>query len=62
MGKLLKVAGIFMGGWLFGAWIQQQSIEDGDVVYNDEKMYVKASKDKNLGYSYAKVVYKNPEE
>lgn len=62
MSKLVKAAGLFIGGWLFGAYVQNQDIESGEVIHNDKEMYVKASKNKSMGYSLAKVVYKNPEK
>lgn len=62
MKNFLKAAGLFIGGWLFGVYVQNQDIENGEVIHNDKDKYVKASKNKSMGYSLAKVVYKNPEK
>lgn len=62
MKNILKVAGIFMCGWLVGALVTQQDVENGTVIHDDDEMYVKASDSKSHGWSYAKVVWKNPEK
>lgn len=62
MKNLLKVAGIFLGGWFVGAMMEQRDVECGDVIHNGDDFYVKAAKSKTHGWSYAKVVWKNPEE
>lgn len=60
MKGIIKTVGIFLVGWIAGTCINNKDVEDGDVVYEDDNMYVKAAKSKTYGYSLARVNWKKP--
>lgn len=60
MNGIAKTIGIFLVGMIAGSYVLQKDIEKGDVVYEDDDKYVKASKNKSMGYSLARVHWKNP--
>ena len=62
MNNVLKTVGIFAGGFLAGMIFVGKAADDGEVVYDGDDMYVKAEESKKCGWSYAKVVWKNPEK
>ena len=60
MNDLLKgVLLVGLGCVLQRNWTSND-IEKGDVIHEDENIYVKAEKDKRYGYSRARVHYKKP--
>lgn len=60
MNNLLKAAALFAGGFLAGMIFVGDAADKGEVVYDGDDMYVKAEESKKCGWSYAKVVWKNP--
>lgn len=62
MKNLCKTIGVFIGGCLAGVVLTQIDVDRGDVVHNDDEKYIKAAKSKAGGWSYAKVVWKDPEK
>ena len=62
----MNVNGLVKGILLVGAgmvlqrnWVSND-VEKGEIVHEDENIYVKAEKDKRYGYSRARVHYKKP--
>lgn len=60
MKGIIKTMGIFFVGMIVGGRIIDKSVDDGDVVYEDDNMYVTAAKGKSYGYSFARVNWKKP--
>lgn len=60
MKGMIKTIGIFLAGMIANSYIIGKSVDDGDVVYEDDNMYVTAAKGKSYGYSFARVNWKNP--
>lgn len=62
MKNILKTIGIFAGGMFAGAVMLIASVDDSNVIYNDDEKYITASQNKSGGWSIARIVYKNPVE
>ena len=62
MKNVLKyaVAAIF-GAFCYGVCVCRD-VDSGNVVYENDEMYVKSSPSKSHGWSYAEVHWKNPVE
>ena len=62
MKKLLKYAAAAMIGAIgYGVYLRCD-IDNGDVVYENDDMYVTSSPSKSFGWSYAEVRWKRPIE
>lgn len=63
MNDLLKGTILFVGGMIALNALRAYSVGTGEVVYENDDMYVRAAKDKSHGYSWAEVHYKRiPDE
>lgn len=60
MKNVLTAAGLMMAGWIVGTVIIGRDIDKGDVVYENDDMYVKATESKSRGWSFAEVHWKKP--
>lgn len=64
MNEFVKAVAIFTVGAIVGEKsfrsTMHKEIDEGDVIHNDDNVYIKASKDRRIGYSYARVHYKEP--
>lgn len=62
MKNLLKVLGIFVAGMVADEILTTKVIEKGDVIYNDDEMYIKATKTRyGDNTKYARVYCKKPQ-
>ena len=61
MKNLGKLAVAFVLGMGTCGVIILSDMDNGEVVHEDDNMYVKASKDKSTGWSFARVNWKKPE-
>lgn len=61
MKNLLTLSGVFVLGWFTGMVMVSQDVENGDVVVENDDMYVTAAKSKSHGWSHARVNYKKPQ-
>lgn len=60
MKDLAKMIGVFVAGMVTYGVLLNKDIDKGDIVHEDDDMYVKACKSKSIGYSLARVHWKNP--
>lgn len=60
MKDLVKMGVVFAAGMITYGVMLSRDIDKGDVVYDGDDMYVKASSGKSGGYSFARVNWKNP--
>ena len=60
MDSMIKIVGGFLLGAVTVSYILGNDVDNGDVVYEDDNMYVKAAKSKSYGYSLARVNWKKP--
>ena len=60
MKNLFRTLGLLAAGMVVGKVLTDRNVEEGDVVYENDDMYVRASNNKSGGYSDAKVIYKKP--
>lgn len=60
MKNLFKTTFTFVAGIVAGFVIIENSTNKGEVVYEDDDIYVRADKTVSGGSSHAKVFYKNP--
>ena len=58
MKSIIKTMGIFLAGMFAGAYVIEKSVNNGDVVYEDDDMFVTAAESKSYGYSFARVNWK----
>lgn len=59
MKNLLKYVAVGAIGAIVGQIIINRDVENGDLVYEDDDMYVKTSKSRTYGYSLARVNWKH---
>lgn len=59
MKNLLKYVAAGVIGSIVSQMITNMDVENGDVVYEDDDMYVKTSKSRTCGYSFARVNWKH---
>lgn len=62
MKNLFKYATIFTAGFIGGTVYITLEVDKGEVIHEDDDIYVTAAKDKSSGYSYARVNYKHPQK
>ena len=62
MKNLLKYVVVGAIGAIVGQMVINRDVENGDVVYEDDDMYVKTSKSRTCGYSFARVNWKNADK
>lgn len=62
MDSMIKIVGGFLLGAVTVAYILGNDVENGDIVYENDDMYVTAAKSKSYGYSLARVNWKKPVE
>jgi hypothetical protein len=60
MKNLFKTAAWFTTGMIAGIVMIDLHVNKGEVVYNDDDMYIRVEKAVGGGASWAKVFYKNP--
>ena len=60
MKNLFKTAAVFVGGIIAGLVWYETRTNDGEVVYENDDMFIRADKSVTSGQSWAKVFYKNP--
>ena len=61
MGTFGKVAMGVIAGFVVASLSVSKNVDNGTVVYENDDMYVRASENRDNGYSWAKVHYKKPE-
>lgn len=61
MKNLGKLAVAYVLGMFTYGVIIISDLDNGEVVHEDSNMYVKASKDRSSGWSFARVNWKKPE-
>ena len=61
MKNLGKLAVAYVLGMFTYGVIIMSDLNNGEVVHEDDNMYVKASKDRSSGWSFARVNWKKPE-
>ena len=62
MGNFGKIALGALGGFIACTVMLGRDVDKGDVVYENDDIYVKADKSKSYGWSWARVNYKHPTE
>ena len=61
MKNLGKLAVAYVLGMFTYGVIIMSDLNNGEVIHEDDNMYVKASKDRSSGWSFARVNWKKPE-
>lgn len=62
MKNLGKLAVAFVLGMVTCDMMIMSNLDNGEVVHEDDNMYVKASKNRSTGWSFARVNWKKPEQ
>ena len=62
MKNLLKYVVVGAIGAIVSQVIINRDVENGDVVHEDDDMYVKTSKSRTYGYSFARVNWKHADK
>lgn len=62
MKNLGKLAVAFVLGMVTCDMMIMSNLDNGEVVHEDDNMYVKASKSRSAGWSFARVNWKKPEQ
>ena len=60
MKNLFKTVLVFAGGMLAGLTWYENRTNEGEVIYENDDMYIRADKNAANGTSWAKVFYKKP--